>query len=632
MVFSYNWLKDYLKGRMPQPKKLAEILTRHSFEVSEVKKLGRDWILDVEVLPNRAGDCFSHLGIAREIAVVAGLTYCPPGPARTRAARGAVPEGSFSVEVKDKRACPRYTAWVIEGVKAGPSPRWLKERLRVCGLKSINRVVDIANYVMLETGQPLHVFDAEKLAGRKIIVRFAKKGERIVTLDGRKFNLDPNILIISDAKNPVAIAGIKGGKNPEVDKKTTRVVLESANFNSNVIRKGSKILGLRTDASLRFEHGLDPNLTEWTLQRTASLMGGRIAQRLDFYPQPVYPQRIKLDLGYVESLLGVKIPAKEIRKILEKLGFKIRKINPRTFEVEAPTLRRDVVIPEDLIEEIGRVYGYEKIPADFPQAALVPPKRNEKIFWENMVKDILKEAGFTEVYNYSFTDQKGGVEVVNPVSRQYRYLRESLTPGLMKNIQKNLNDFPEIRIFELGKVFAGRTEKTMLAGAIAPPDFYYLKGVIDLLLEKLGISNFWYEEAGKKSGKVKIDGRELGCFTENSFELNFDYLHKFCSEEHEYRPLSKYPASVRDLAVLVPRQTQVVEVLNIINAAGGTLVRDVDLFDIYEGEELPEDKKNLAFHIVYQSDKKTLTSEEVDRIHWRIIKALERNPLWQVRK
>jgi len=649
MVFSYNWLQSFFQKKLPAPNKLAELLTIYSFEVGEVKKNKGDFSLDIEVMPNRAGDCFSHIGITREISAI--LNWPFKAPASIKTSKGK--ESFITVEVKDKRACPRYTAKVLTEVKVGPSPKWLQDQLRVCGLNSINNVVDIANYVMLETGQPLHAFDGEKLAGKKIIVRLAKDREKIVTLDEQKFDLDPNILVIADARAPIAIAGIKGGKLPEIDKKTKVVVLESANFDPRVIRKGSKRLSLKTDASLRFEHGLDANLTELAINRAAYLMQkiarGKVAQGLiDVYPQKVYPKRIKLDLNYLERLLGVKIPAKEIKSILSRLGFQIKGST-----VIIPTFRRDMAIPEDLIEEIGRIYGYEKIPAVFPIASLVPAKRNEEVFWEDMAKNILKEAGFSEAYNYSFISENDAkafgvnslIELANPMSDEQKYLRPSLIPNLLKNVQKNQKHFDKIKIFELGKVFEQNQEKRELAGILTGDAFYQVKGIIDLLLNKLGVSNIWYGEGKipfchpKKCAEVKVNNTKIGFLGEMRgvdkivvFDLDFDKLQKLVSEEHQYMPLSKFPSAVRDLAILVPRQTKVVQVLNKINAAGGKLVRDVDLFDIYEGEELPQGKKNLAFHIIYQSETKTLKSKEVDEIHQKIIKTLEKEPTWQVRK
>jgi len=704
MLFSYNWLQSFFKKKLPKPEKLAEILALHSFEVEEVKRVRKDWALDIDVLPNRAPDCFSHLGITREISAI--LNYkLGIGEWKLTEDKNLKAKDFVSVEVKPRQACPRYTARVITDVKVGPSPKWIRDRLEVCGLRPINNVVDIANYVMLETGQPLHAFDGEKLEGQKIIIRFAKEREKIVTLDEEKYDLDEDILVIADEKSPVAIAGIKGGKLPEIDNKTKIVVLESANFNPKVIRKGSKTIDLKTDASWRFEHGIDPNLTEIGINRAAFLIQkiakGNVAKGLiDFYPKKVLPKRIRLDFDYVKSLLGREIPKKEIINILKRLDFKITGVRPLQIEVEVPTFRLDISIPEDLIEEIGRIYGYQRIKATFPTVSLIPPKRNLDIFWENVIKNILKEAGLTEVYNYSFVSPEQFsifnsqfskvvdelrsssrfanarvIEVENPISEKQKYLRPSLIPNLLKNVQKNQKNFREIRIFELGKIFqAPRTEKRMLTGLITGDAFYQMKGVIDSLLQKIGISNIWYDEfeatpedsnppatlpsKGRAPSKIsiwhpkicaeiKVDHEEIGFLGEISqkilgdleiegklvvFDIDFEKLQRLSSEETIYQPISRYPAAVRDIAVLVPPEVRVEEVLNKIETAAGILVRDVDLFDIYEGEELPEGKKNLAFHIIYQAKDRTLSSKEIDEIQDKIIKALEEELEWEVRK
>jgi len=695
MKFSYNWLQSLISGKLPKPEKLAELLTMHSFEIAELKKMGSDYLIDIDVLPNRAGDCFSHLGIAKEAAILTGREL-KEKIERPKESRHFKAKDFVEVEVKDKKACPRYTARVVIDVKVGESPKFIKERLKVCGLRPINNIVDITNYVMLETGQPLHAFDGEKLAQKKILVRFAKKNEKITTLDKEKYNLDKDILVIADAKLPIAIAGIKGGKNPEIDKKTKIVVIESANFNSRVIRKGSQRLNLKTDASLRFEHGIDPNLTEMAVNQAAAIIqkiacpvgsrrdsygaGGKIAQGLvDSYPQKVRPKKIILDLNYVEKLLGVRISKKEIIEILRSLGLKVFKISTLKIQTEVPTRRLDLLLPEDLIEEIGRIYGYEKIPATPPLIFLSSSKRNDLIFWEDFAKRSLKELGFTEVYNYSFVSEKlrdilgykSGelIEIENPISIEQKYLRPSLIPNLLINLQKNINYFSDIKIFELGKIYRQKknSEKRMLAGVILRKEskstaelFSELKGAIDSLLNQLGISNIWYDfyqpspEEGKpsfwqlkKSAEIKIDQTEIGFLGEISskileklkitenlvfFEIDFEKLSRLSSEEQEFRPLSRYPSAIRDLAVLVPQGVLVEEVLNKINTAGGKVVRDVDLFDIYEGRELPQGKKNLAFHIVYQAQDRTLKSAEIDKIHQKIIKVLEKNLRWQVRR
>ena len=644
-------------------------------EVEETKKTAGDFVLNIDVRPNRASDCFSHLGIAREISAIQGLKYTAPETKLLEDKRTKA-KTLVSVEVKNKAVCPRYTARVVADVKVGPSPKWLKDRLVSCGLRPINNVVDIANYVMLETGQPLHAFDADKLTGRKIVVRFAKAGEKIITLDEQKFDLDPGVLVIADTVKPVAIAGIKGGKLPEIDKKTKTIVLESANFDSQTVRKGSRKLNLRTDASLRFEHGLDPNLTEFAVNRAAFLVqkiaGGKVAQGLvDVYSKRIGPRMIKLELNYVASLLGIEIPEREVRTILESLGFKIKAVNRKILSVEVPTRRLDVSVAEDLIEEIGRIHGYDKIPSVFPVSSLIPAKKNLKVFWENVVKDILKEAGFVEVYNYSFFGEKEAavfgcrkkelVEVENPVSQEYRYLRASLIPNLLKNIEKNFRDFQQMKIFELGKIFRSpSSEKRHLAGLILGGEFQYLKGTVDSLLEKLGVSGTWYDEYRatpgdsrqfiwhpRKCAEIKIGSEETGFLGEVSpkildslgikgkvvlFDIDFEKLSELSSEEHEYRPASRFPSAIRDIAVLVPREVRVAQVLNKIYDTGKKLIRDVDLFDIYEGEELPRDKKNLAFHIIYQAENRTFSSEEIDRVQGDIIKNLEKESEWQVRK
>ena len=644
-------------------------------EVEEMKKEGKDFTLDIDVKPSRAADCFSHLGVAREIAAILKLRYTVPD-AKFTEDKKTKPKDFVSVEVKNKTACLRYTARVVTDVKVGASPKWLKERLASCGLRPINNVVDIANYVMLETGQPLHAFDAGKLEGGKIIVRFARDREKIITLDEQKFDLDPSVLVIADEKKPVAIAGIKGGKLPEIDRETKVIVLESANFHPQTVRKGSRKLNLRTDASLRFEHGIDPNLTEFAADRAASLVqkiaGGKVAQgSVDVYPKRVVPKTIRLDLNYVENLLGIKILDKEIRNSLEDLGFKIKAANRKTLIVEAPTRRLDVSIPEDLIEEVGRIHGYDKIPSVFPVSSLVPPKKNLKVFWENMVKDILKEAGFIEVYNYSFFGKKEAdifgykekelIEVENPLSQEYRYLRASLIPNLLKDVEKNFRDFQQIKMFELAKVFrAPSLEKRHLTGLVLGEEFHHLKGTVDLLLERLGVGGVWYDEYRatpedskqliwhpKKCAEIKVGNIEIGFLGEISprilddlaikektvlFDIDFEKLSELSSEEHEYRPASRFPSAMRDVAVLVPGNVKVAQVLNKIYDTGKELVRDVDLFDIYQGEELPQSKKNLAFHIIYQAEDRTLSSQEIDRVQGEIIKSLEKEPEWQVRK
>jgi phenylalanyl-tRNA synthetase beta chain len=663
MKFSFNWLQSFFEG-LPKPEKLAEILTMHSFEVEDVEKLEKDFLLEIDVLPNRT-DCYSHLGMAREISAILGL--------RLKEEKWKLKENEKLkikdfVTVKVVSGCQRYSARMIFDVKVEESPDWIKERLKICGIKPINNVVDITNYVMLEFGQPLHAFDFEKIEDKKIIVRFAKKGEKILTLDNEECDLDKDILVIADSKKPIAIAGIKGGKETGISENTKIILLESANFDPVIIRRGSLNLDLKTDASIRFSHGLDPNLTEIAINRAAHLISeiceGVVAKGiLDYYPKKVLPKRIKLEIEKIESLLGTKIPKSKILKILKSLGFKIN----QKFVVEVPTFRKDVSLQEDLIEEIGRIYGYEKIEKKFPVWALVPPKKNPEIFWENFVKDALVSLGFTEVYNYSFLSkedienfgfEKEAIEIENPASAFYQFLRPSLIPGLIKNLQKNQTEFQDIKIFEIGKIFKNKKEKKALAGAITGERFFEAKGVIDALLKKMGISNFYFdfykatpEESKisiwqiKKSAEIKIDGEEIGFLGEISkrilekykikdkltvFDIDFEKLSRLATEEHEYEPFSIYPAIVRDISLLVPKDVLVEDVLNIIEETAGSLIRDIDLFDIYE--EIEEERKSLAFHLIFQLKDRAILPEEVEKAIQKIVENLEKNLNWEVRK
>ena len=693
MKFSYNWLQSFFKQKLPPPKKLAELLTMHFMEVEGIERFGSDFVLNIDVLPNRGGDCFSHIGVVREISAITGLKYQKIASV-IKEEQKLKARNFVDIEIKNKEDCPRYTARVVFDLKVGPSPKFIQDRLKACGLRPINNIVDVTNYVMLETGQPLHVFDFDKFDTKirkgsnkkKIIIRRARKGEKILTLDNENYDLDEDILVIADSKEPLAIAGIKGGKKAEIDEKTRTVIIEAANFNPAIIRRASRKLNLITDASWRFEHGIDPNLTEIAINRAAELMvknsivddkNPKIIEGIvDFYPQRFVPKKVKLDLNYAESLLGVKIKDKEIKNIFEKLNFKIIQqgnLSLRQVLVEVPTFRLDINIPEDLIEEIGRIYGYQNIKPVLPKTYLAFPKRNDNKFWENFVKNILKELGFCEVYNYSFISERQKeifnfkkeelIALKNPLSLNQAYLRPSLIPNLLENVIKNQNYFEDIKIFELSKIFKKTpksTEKKMLTGVVNNDNFLEAKGIVSLILEKMGISDSWYDNFRpspedsrknlwhiKNSAEIKVGNVEIGFLGEISpkilsdlgiknniiaFDFDFEKLQQYATEEHEYRQISQFPAAIRDIAILVPQDVKVDDVLSIIDAAGGDILKDVDLFDFYVGENIPKGKKNLAFHLIFQAEDHALMPEEINKIQNNIIKSLELNSGWEVRK
>jgi phenylalanyl-tRNA synthetase beta chain len=684
MKISYNWLKEYIE-KLPKPEKLAELLSVHSFEVKSVEKLNDDYMLDIDILPNRAHDCLSYIGIARECAAVVNSKLNPSADgqnSKLTESKNLKTRDFIKVEVQDRDACFRYTARVITDIKIESSPTWMQKRLIAMGQKPINNVVDATNYVMFETGQPLHVFDYEKLEGKKIIIRRARKGEKITTLDNEIYELNEDVLIIADAKNPLALAGVKGGKRAEVTDKTKTIVLESANFDIKVVRSTCRETGIKTESSIRFEYGLDPNLTEEAINGVARLIEGKITKGIvDIYSKKVPPLRVRLNLNKVEGILGIRVSKQQVIKYLKSLGFTI----DNSLRVIIPTIRRDIEIEEDLIEEIARLIGYNNIVTSHPFGLLGMARLNDELIVINKVKTIFESAGFNEVYNVSFVSEAdikkfdvnrvGYMELENPLSIDLKYLRKDLLIGLMKNIRDNskifLREDKAIKIFELGKTYRQKNKKNeeerMLAGLIARcpgkmrgENFYEAKGVIDNLLNKLGISDIWYDDfqatpewtddifwQRTETAEIKVGDEEIGFIGEinatilnklnikaevSAFSLNFEKLLKLAEEELIYRPPSPYPAAVRDLAVLVNLKDRVADIQNIIEQIGGELVFDVDLFDMYEGEEIPGGKKNLAFHIIYQSYEKTLKDQEVDRIHRRIIRGLEENKNWEVRK
>jgi len=680
MKISYNWLKEYVE-KLPKPEKLAELLTLRSLEVKSVEKSKNDCILDIDILPNRAHDCLSHMGVARECSAVANLKFKIKN-LKLNETKDLDVKDFIDVKVEDKEACPRYTARVITDIKIGPSPTWIQERLKAIAQKPINNIVDATNYVMFEMGQPLHAFDQEKLDDKKIIVRKARKGEKIITLDNETRNLDESVLVIADTKGILALGGVKGGKKAEITNKTKTIVLESANFDIKTVRATCRKTGIKTESSIRFEYGLDPNLAEEAINRVTQLIGGKVVKGIiDVYPKKVLPLRLKLNLDKIEMVLGLKISKQQVMKYLKSLHFSI----DDSLRVVIPTIRRDIQIEEDLIEEIGRLIGYNNIPIKYPFGLLGAAKLDDSLIITNKVKNIFEGLGFNEIYNNSFigeddiekfgTSREGYIELENPLSIDLKYLRKDLLIGLLKTVKENsktsLGDNQSIKIFELGKIYRKKNNKTeeerMLAGIIAKrsekmrgENFYELKGVIDSLLNKLGISDIWYDDYQATSewtdeafwqkvgtAEIKVGNEEIGFIGEinsavlnklnmktdvTAFNLNFEKLLKLAEEELIYEPPSPYPAAVRDLAVLVNLEDRVADVQNIIEQAGGELVFDVDLFDMYEGEGIPGGKKNLAFHIIYQSYEKTLKDEEIDKIHRRIIRELEKNKNWEVRK
>ena len=703
MKFSYNWLKE-LAGFRESPQKLGEFLTLRVFEVESVVKKGGDWVLDVKLLPNRVADASGHVGMAAELAAlrkfkVKSLKF-KVSESKTQGANDVL-----KVIIKNPADCPRYTARVMSGMRVGPAPKWMAERLEACGIQSINNLVDAANYVMLELGQPLHVFDYERLKTRNpkseirnksknqnsklktIVVRRARKGEMLLALDDKTYPLSPDILVIADEKEPIAIAGIKGGKESGVSAKTKTIVLESANFDPVRTRIASRLLHLKTDASYRFEHGMDPNETTPAIDRLAGLIqelaGGEIlAGQVDSYPRQLRPTQILLRPDYMEHLIGAEIPRAVIESSLRRLGWTFSK-KGGNYVIMPPTLRRDIQIEEDVIEEVVRLLGYEKIEAKAPASRLAPADVSEERQWEAKVKDLLVSSGMTEAYVYSFVGRElleafgdapdGYLELENPTNPGTQYLARHPAHQLIRITAENLRHTSRISLFSIAKGFrpaknpsskepASEEKLLVLTAAEKGADaetFYSLKGALDQLLEGLGISDHWYDDAltarekkkthalhPYRTAKVMVGNDFIGVVAELHprvqerlkakarivfAELSFDKLWKLARAEAEYRPIGKYPAVVRDIAVIVAEDVKTDDVEGVIQNAGGKLLIDVDLFDYFQDEAMTEaGQKSLAFHLIFQSPERTLTDQEVDRNFRRIIAALKSNG-WEIR-
>lgn len=669
MKFSYNWIKEYIP-KLPTPEKLEELLILKSFEFESIKKFGDDYILDIKLPPNRFSDCSGHLGMAKEISAVL-KTKIKEQPIKIKEDK-ELASRHLMVKINDKHNCPRYTARIMTDIKVGPSPKYIIERLEACGVQSINNIVDASNYVMLELGQPLHCFDYEKLAGDKIkaiIVRRAEDKEKFESLDDRKYELNKEVLVIADLKQALAIAGIKGGKATGIEENTTKIAIESANFDPICIRKTSKALNLTTDASVRFEKKVDPNLTEIAINRLASLIqeiaDGKILKgTVDVYPEKRTKKALGFDLNKFYKIAGFEIPVKEVKNIFDLLGFKIIKQNKNTLFLEIPSQRLDIERPEDLVEEVLRLYDYNKIPDIMPVGTLVPAEKNENSVWKNKIKKSLATLGLNEVYLYSFNSEsdlinfkikpQSAIKLLNPVSSEMAYLRPTLLINLLKTSGNNFRFFDEVKIFELGKTFqkgaVSPIEEMRVAGLISRKDkknhpFLELKGIIEKMFESFGLCDLEFHDLNEnpwlisgRSAEIKVGEKSLGYIGEIAsdlsqkyndgfpavvFEMDFEKVKIITEEEIEFEPICKFPAVIRDISMIIDENVRINEILNLINETEQKILRDVDLFDIYEGDKMPKGKKSLSFHLIFQSAEKTLTNDEIGKSLEKIISNLK---------
>ncbi len=641
-----------------------------------------DSILEIGLTPNRS-DCLSVIGIAREIAAIqkTPLRY----PVTTLSDITDDISTLTSVNIENPDHCPRYSARLVENISVGPSPFWLQDRLLSIGQRPINAVVDITNFVMMESGQPLHAFDFDRLAENRIVVRTAEEGESFITLDNKERIMDSEILMICDGEKPVAVAGIMGGQNSEILSETRNVLIESAYFNPISIRRTAKKLGLNTEASHRFERGVDPEGTVRALNRAADLMsqigGGKILSGLiDEHPLKSKPARVQLNVSRANQILGLSLESSEMKTLLESIEFVVTKPNDHKLIVQVPTYRVDVSRPEDLMEEIARLSGYNNIPTTYP---LVPAnERTGSPEWDfiGRVKGIMSALGFAETINYSFIDEKAGenmrlndqdhrrnfLYILNPLTEDQSVMRTSLIPGLLKNVNFNASQqIKNLKIFEVGNVFINQGQEALphenqyLTGIWTglrqdlswysketECDFYDLKGVVEAFFNSLGINNAdftrlppefcTYTKPGY-TAQILLNGQQAGLIGELHpkvssnfdlkqkvvlFELDLSLISLQIPDSKQYKTIPKYPFISRDITVILDRYVETQSILKVLNSIENELIESAGLINVFEGKPIPKEKKSVSLRITYRSPDKTLEDSDVTPLTEKIARKL----------
>ncbi len=638
MKVSYKWLQTYFEdGALPSVVELEQKLMFHAFEIEGVEKVENDSVIDVDVLPNRAADCLSHRGIAKEISILFNI---PINDDPLKKEISLVPTtDKISVSLDKDASCSYYASALIKGVKVAESPKWLKESLEAIGQKSINNVVDATNYVLFGLGQPTHVFDAQKFSGDnpKIGVRLAKEGENIELLGGTKVDLTNTMSVITDANNdtPLAVAGVKGGTVAEVSEQTTDIIIESAKFNAVQTRKTSQALKIRTDASARYENNVASKLAQYGVQAVAELIleiaGGELIGFTQKGELDQNNKTVNVQISKVSKLLGVEINKEQIEDILQRLQFEY-KFEGNGFDVKAPFERRDINIPEDVIEEIGRVYGYFNIESKQLDAPEKQPGMNQKFAYSEIIRDTLNKLDFTEVYLYSLRDS-GEIKLLNSLASDKDHLRANLKDGIVESLDKNEKQMPllglynALKIFEIGNVFTKDSENTNVC---------------------LGVRVLGKKKKKERTLEILNQAKDaletaLGCNLPESIgeTLEFDlseiikdlpkvdnYINtNTVSDDVAYTHISQYPFVLRDIAIWAPSGTKDETLTNIIKEHGGDLVQRVDKFDEFE----KDGKVSLAFHTVFQAGDKTLTDKEVNTIMQKVEDIINNTEGFQVR-
>ena len=670
MKISLEWLKDFIEFDLP-PGALVDKLDMIGLMVEAWEEKGPDVILDIETYANRP-DTLGHLGVAREIAAVLGLKL-----KQQKWPLNEIEEKTSElcdVQIWDPDLCPRYCGIVVKGIKVGPSPEWLKKKIEIMGLSSINNVVDVTNYVLFSTSHPIHAFDLAKLAGRKIIIRRARKGEAIKTLEEEDVSLSSDMLVIADEEKPVAIAGVIGGLESSVQENTQDIFIESAYFNPISVRKTGKKIGLSTDACYRFERNADISFPPQAALMAASLMtqfGGKVSKGItDVYPKPAKERTVVLRNQRVFDLLGVEVDAKFSEKTLTHLGFQVEPQRKEVWKVQVPHHRVDIEREADLIEEIARFYGYDKIPVHFPPLRVPEPPLDQKREKVDRSRQMLFNHGFDEVLNFSFSSPEieaqfetglTAIEIRNPISSKASLLRTTLMSGLLDNIVWNKNRGAEgVHLFEVGNIYFKNKMKNqeqltlslVTTGLVGPPhwnkksektDFFRLKGTLESLMAYLKYEPFSFKEEPhalfEKGNSLALVVKEdtVGYFglVKKSLldacsldepvwaaELNLEALFQKPSQAFRYVPVTRFPTVTRDVSFIADRTVSFQDIRKAVGKLSLPYLVSFDLYDRFSGSSIPKAKVSLSLRFVFSHPKRTLKAEEIDKTQKKIISAL----------
>ncbi len=636
---------------------------------SAVKALGLDdAVFEYEITSNRV-DCYSVIGIAREAAATFGKKFCPPVVTKTGNDEDA--SDYIKVTVQDPDLCPRYTARVVKNVKIGPSPKWMQRCLASNGIRPINNLVDITNYVMEEYGQPMHAYDLDTIAGREIIVRRAQAGEKFVTLDGQERIMDENVLMICDGKKPVGIGGIMGGENSMITDHVHTVLFEAACFNGPNIRLSSKRIGLRTDASGKFEKGLDPNNAEAAIDRACQLMeelgaGEVVGGMVDVCCETREPSRVPFEPERINHILGTDLTKEEMLSYLARVELAY---DEKTNEIVAPTFRQDIHCTADVAEEVARFYGYDKIPTTLPKGESTTGKLPFKLRIEQVARDIAEYCGFSEGMTYSFespkvfdklripedSDLRKVITISNPLGEDYSIMRTTTLNGMLSSLATNYNRRNKnVRLYEIGKVYLPKSlpltelpdERVHFTlGMYGDGDFFDMKGVCEEFFEKAGMKKkvHYTPDSGKpylhpgRQARILYEGKAVGYLGEvhplvadaygigeKAYIAVIDILDilEFAGFDHKYTGIAKYPAVTRDLSMVVPKNVLAGDIENMLEQRGGKILESYQLFDVYEGAQIKAGYKSMAYSIVFRDHDRTLEEADITAVMKKILNGL----------